>query len=381
MALLLVDPEVARAQVATFRAELAGVGVHYAVKALDHPEFLAALAPWVDGFDVASLVEVERLLALGVPAGDLFFSNPVKPAAHVARAHQLGVRQFTLDSPGEVDKIAREAPGAEVVLRVAPPPGGARFPLVGKFGMWPPEAPEIAARAAAAGLSVVGVTFHVGSQCADPRTWHAAIEVGAELLAELAGAGLPADTLNLGGGFPADYDGSGAGGFAGVAAAIREALAPWPGLQVVAEPGRFIAAPAGVLRAAVIGRVRRGGQCWLYTDVGAYNGLVEPLVDRTWRYPVRNHSRPGSAHDTPFVLTGPTCDSTDTLGAGYLLPHDTDEGDIIEFQMAGAYSVVCASNFNGFQPPGVRVLARTESRQSVTARAGVGAHAAREVGG
>lgn len=357
MSVLILDSGVALRQVALLRRELPGVQLLYAVKALDDPVFLTLLGDHVDGFDVASRVEVDRVLDLGVDPARLSFSNPVKVPGHVSHAYARGLRVFAADSPGELTKLAQLAPDCGVILRLAVAATGAHFPLASKFGVEPDRVLALAERARGLGLAVRGVTFHVGSQCTNAAGWSGSIALAIAAVHSLRTAGHPTRTLNLGGGFPIWYQPGQELAFIQVAAAIRNALTALdPECVVAAEPGRFIAGPAGTVHATVIGLTERAGSPWLHLDIGAYGGFVEVLVDPNWRYPVANITRAGQPPDRAFTLTGPTCDSTDSLGAGYLLPAASDIGDVLAFSQAGAYTAVCATPFNGFAPPQIRFV-------------------------
>jgi ornithine decarboxylase len=119
---------------------------------------------------------------------------------------------------------------------------------------------------------------------------------------------------------------------------------------IAAEPGRYLVAEAGVMAAAVIGRETRGDEHWLYTEVGAYQGFAEVLQTPGWSLPVWT-TLPDDTPRLPFTITGPTCDSTDTIGYGVPLPATVTVGDVLYFGSAGAYTLSYASAFNGFQPP------------------------------
>jgi ornithine decarboxylase len=208
-------------------------------------------------------------------------------------------------------------------------------------------------RAAGLGLRCHGITFHVGSQMIDPSAWRAAIADSAALMRDLLGSDLRITMLDLGGGFPARYD-SDVPDLAGYGADIRTALAehlPYP-VEVVVEPGRALVADAGVMTASVIGVARRGTRTWVHLDVGAFNGLMESLeTGNQLRYPVSD-SRDSAAR-TLCSLTGPTCDSQDTILHDVPLSADLVVGDRVFLHVAGAYTTGYASRFNGFGIPPV----------------------------
>jgi ornithine decarboxylase len=159
--------------------------------------------------------------------------------------------------------------------------------------------------------------------------------------------------LDLGGGFPARYDRD-VPGLADYGADIRAAVAahlPYP-VELVIEPGRALVAEAGTMTASVIGVARRGSRTWVHLDVGAFNGMMESLeTGNQLRYPVTD-SRHSPAR-TLCSLTGPTCDSQDTILHDVPLSAGLTVGDRVFLHVAGAYTTGYASRFNGFGIPPV----------------------------
>jgi ornithine decarboxylase len=330
------------------------IEVCYAVKCNPDAPVLEMLAAAGSNFEIASAPELELLLPLGVDPSRVLYSNPVKPPTHVQRTYAQGVRRFVVDCLGEVDKIAQHAPAGEVFARVRVDDTRSRFPLSSKFGLPVGEAAALLLAARDRGLRPMGLTFHVGSQCTDAGAWGRAVDSLGPVLRELAGHGVVLDMLDIGGGFPARYDGT-VPGLAAIGAATLGALArlPYVPAEIVCEPGRAIVAEAAVLATSVIGRENRMGREWVYLDAGAYNGLMEAEQTRgLWQFPVRT-----SREDTSVLpavsctLTGPTCDSSDTLLNDADVPGDLELGDHVYIGSAGAYSICYASSFNGFGPP------------------------------
>ncbi|HST50029.1 type III PLP-dependent enzyme [Jatrophihabitans sp.] len=352
---LAFDPDIVAAQLMRFRSALPGVSVHYAMKCNGDETVLRRLHEQGAGFEIASVGELRRLLELGVHAEDVLFSNPVKPPAAIAHARAAGVWRFSFDSERELSKIAAEAPGAAVYLRLRVDDSDSVFPLSRKFGANSAEGLRGLLRARELGLHPYGLTFHVGSQCTRPATWARAVAVAAQLMERLAEHGIVLNMLNLGGGFPAHYGGA-VPSISSIGTAISEALEdhlPYqPGL-IAAEPGRYLVAESGVLVATVLGRAVRDGQNWLYLDVGAYNGLMETLqTGQTWEFPLwTSRSGHGGGPLESFTVTGPSCDSSDTMFHDVRLPASLDEGDRIYIASAGAYTLSYASTFNGFPLP------------------------------
>ena len=335
------------------RAALPEAAVHYAMKCNPDRRILRTLASAGASFEIASTQELGELIAVGVEPADVLFSNPVKVPEHVRAAYAAGVWRFAFDSDAEVDKIAAYAPGAAVYVRLATTPAGSEVPSEGKFGVDAIEAARLMRRAVAAGLRCYGITFHVGSQMTDPGAWSTAIADSAALIRDLLSSGLRITMLDLGGGFPARYDHD-VPDLIGYGDDIRAAVAaylPYP-VELVIEPGRALVAEAGVMTASVIGVARRGRRTWVHLDVGAFNGMMESLETGTQlRYPVSD-SR-GSPDRMLCSLTGPTCDSQDTMLHDVPLSAGLAVGDRVFLHVAGAYTTGYASQFNGFGIPPV----------------------------
>lgn len=351
---LACDLSVLAAQHRRLSGCLPGVEIHYAVKCNPAPEVLAVLAAEGCSFEVASIRELAMVEATGTPAGAVLFSNPVKPPAAIAAAHARGLVRFAFDSESEVRKLARHAPGASVYVRLSVDDSTSLFPLSRKFGTSLAEAHRLLALARSLGLVPYGVTFHVGSQCTDAGAWPRAIRRCGALMSALARDGITLEMVDLGGGFPVAYSAA-TPSIAAIGSAIRAALAELPRTPalVVAEPGRFLAAACATMVATVIGVADRADGRWAYLDVGGYNGMMEAVqTGGRWRLPLEtSRACTDEALRVPFTVTGPTCDASDTMFYGALLPADLEVGDRVYIGMAGAYSVSYASSFNGFPPP------------------------------
>jgi ornithine decarboxylase len=352
---VVVDLNVVCARYAALLAAFPDATIYYAVKANPAADVIAALAAVGARFDLASEGEIDRCRTLGIASDRFSFGNTVKREGDIARVYRVGVDLFAFDSIGELEKIARSAPGARVFCRMLVASKSAEWPLTRKFGCDPDMAADLLVRARALGLRPQGVSFHVGSQQTDPRQWQQAIAGAAGIFQACAGHGLPLDFLNLGGGLPAQYRRP-IPPLSAYAEAIETALREnFAGArpQIFIEPGRYLVGDAGVLRSQVLlvaKKSRRAERRWIYLDAGRYNGLPETQGERI-RYRLRT-PRDGAACG-PVILAGPTCDSTDIIyeHAGYQLPLDLAIGDTVDFLSAGAYTASYASvEFNGFTP-------------------------------
>ena len=304
----------------------------------------------------ASEGEIDRCLALGIATDRFSFGNTIKRETEIDRAHRSGVDRFAFDSIGELEKIARAAPGAQVFCRMLVDAKGADWPLTRKFGCDPEMAADLpGACSMRSGLHPSGVSFHVGSQQMDPLQWQEAIAAAAGIFRACACRGIDLAFLNVGGGLPAQYRTPIpllAAYAEAIEAALREHFAD-ARPEIIIEPGRYLVGDAGVLRSEVLlvaKKSRRAEKRWVYLDAGRYNGLPETQGERI-HYRVRTPHE--GTRSGPVVLAGPTCDSTDIIyeHAGYELPFDLAIGDKIDFLSAGAYTASYASvEFNGFAP-------------------------------
>jgi ornithine decarboxylase len=321
--------------------------VLYAAKANDAPPIIGALVEaGIRAFDVASLVEIERLAA--VPGAELYFMNPVKSRGAIVRAYRdFGVRHFAFDSDEELDKVVAETGGADdltLFLRVACPNTHSLIPLEGKFGVSSLEAPALLLRARQIARRL-GITFHVGSQAVVPAAFGEALRQIGQLIVT---SGVLVDAVDIGGGFPSRYPHSEPPELASFMEEIVKAaneLAVKHSCELLCEPGRALVAEAE----SVIVRVdaRRGNA--LYINDGAFGTLFDAAYSG-FRFPSRlvATSRRRTKPVAEFVLYGPTCDSSDYLPGPFELPESVREGDYIEIGQIGAYGRVLANRFNGF---------------------------------
>jgi ornithine decarboxylase len=206
---------------------------------------------------------------------------------------RFGIRTFVVDNPDEIRKFERHRKRAEVLLRLSFRNPTAVVDLSRKFGCEPAAVPPLLELAGSLGVKVRGFSFHVGSQVADPKKYVEAIGVCAELIAQARAAGMAdVDQLDIGGGFPIPYGGE-LQSIRDFCRPIRAALKRLPrSVRVLAEPGRFIAGPAGTAVATVIGRAQREGRWWYYLDDGMYGSYNGQLYDHA-RYPIDVAGRAG----------------------------------------------------------------------------------------
>ena len=348
---LILDTAIVRGKIRRFRAAMPRVRPHYAVKANPDRRVLKVLVQEGAGFEIASTAELDLLLGLGVPAAEVFFSNPMKSRDSIAYAASKGVEWYVVDSVDELRRVHAIKPDAKQYLRIATPNIGSDWPLSGKFGAGASDAREIVATAAKLGVDLAGVTFHVGSQCRNPENWRVALEKARALFDVMIKAGLKPRLLNIGGGYPVRHVRP-IPSIEVIGAVVNEGLKAFPDdVQVIAEPGRYLVSDAGYFVCRVIGTATRGGKRWMHWDAGLFGGVIES--SEGLRYRIRTDR---SGPDVAWTVGGPTCDSVDIVMKDEPLPSDLQEGDFIYIRNAGAYTTAYASQFNGFPLPEVRVF-------------------------
>jgi ornithine decarboxylase len=348
---LILDTAIVRGKVRRFRAAMPRVRPHYAVKANPDRRVLKVLVQEGCGFEIASTTELDLLLSLGVPAAEVFYSNPVKSRDSIAYAASKGVEWYVVDSVDEMRRVFEIKPNAKQYLRIATPNIGSDWPLSGKFGAGAADAREIVAAAAKLGADLAGVTFHVGSQCRNPENWRVALEKARSLFDQMIKAGLKPRLLNIGGGYPVRHV-KPIPSIEVIGNVVNEGLKAFPDdVQVIAEPGRYLVSDAGYFVCRVIGTATRAGKRWMHWDAGLFGGVIES--SEGLRYKIRTDR---SGPDVPWTVAGPTCDSVDVVMRDEPLPSDLQEGDFVYIRNAGAYTTAYASQFNGFPLPEVRVF-------------------------
>jgi ornithine decarboxylase len=352
---LVVDLDVVRRNYQHLAAAFPATGIYYAVKANPAPEILALLASLGCSFDTASVAEIEMALAAGATPERISYGNTIKKERDVARAHAWGVGLFAVDCVEEVEKIARQAPGARVFCRILTDGEGAEWPLSRKFGCHTDMAVAVLERAHDLGLNACGLSFHVGSQQCDLLAWDKAVGDAKKVFEALGEKNISLSMLNLGGGFPTRYIRDVPATMA-YAEAIQAAMTRHFGNRLPAtiiEPGRGMVGDAGVIKTEVVLISRKSDEDearWVYLDIGKFGGLAETM-DEAIRYPIRTPRDGGEM--APCVIAGPTCDSADVMyeKTPYPLPLSLQIGDELLIEATGAYTSTYASvAFNGFAP-------------------------------
>jgi len=346
----------------------------YAVKANSNRAVLALLARAGAGFDIVSGGELYRVLEAGGAAERVVFSGVGKTPDEIEYALQAGVHSFNAESAEELALIdalaARRRVRARVSLRVNPDVEAETHPYIAtglrrhKFGVELARAAAVWERAAALPhLRLEGLSCHIGSQLLDPAPILAAADRMLDLAERLRAAGFPVHLLDLGGGLGVAYRPEERTPDIRAFAARVRANMEGRGLFLILEPGRSIAAEAGVLLTRVLYRKRADSKEFVVVDA-AMNDLIRPALYQSHHdiLPVRRLPRPEILAD----VVGPVCETGDYLARDRLMP-DPLPGDLLAVATAGAYAFVAASNYNS-RPRPAEVLVEGERWRTVRAR-------------
>lgn len=358
--------------------------VCYSVKVCSNLHILRLLADEGAGFDLVSGGELYRVLAAGGDPARCCFAGVAKTDAEIRLALSQGIRLFNVESEEELENLARLAAEAgkrpRAALRVNPnvDPKTHRYISTGKketkFGVDVERAERVfrqfAASPGARHVALEGVHCHIGSQITTVEPYVQAVTKVLDLVRALGKAGIGITTLDFGGGFGAEYE----GGEALDAEAFAYALVPLlekAGLDVVMEPGRFIAGNAGILVTQVQYVKAGGDRKFLLCDSGMHHLIrpalygsyhhiwpVDPGEDFVPEQRIRDEAFPG----TEIVdVVGPICESTDFFAKDRHLP-PVRRGDLLAVFSAGAYGMTMASEYNSFPLPAEVLVEDAEAR-------------------
>jgi ornithine decarboxylase len=349
--LFVIDAERVRRQYRRLAAALPGVDLHYALKPLPHASVIDTLHAEGAFFDLATNGEVELVRHLKVAPERCIHTHPIKRDSDIRTALAYGVDRFVVDNPDELRKFVKYRNRCSLLIRVSFRSPEAKCDLSRKFGCDPEAVPDLFRLATELRIKIDGLSFHVGSQAAGPTMFGEAIARCSGLMRVAAQMGHTLSILDIGGGFPVDYL-QRCVPIEEFCAPIRVALQELPpATRVIAEPGRYISAPAAISVTSVMGRALRDGRWWYYLDDGLYGSYSGQVYDHA-SYPVEALVPAGKTY--PSVLAGPTCDSIDVINEHLQLPK-LDVGDLVVGREMGAYTWASASEFNFF--PRATVLA------------------------
>jgi len=351
----------------------------YSIKSCGNIHICRLLAQRGAGMDVVSGGELHRALAAGAAPGKIVYAGVGKTDAEIRQGLEAGIGWFNIESEAEFENIAALARQLNVhvaaALRVNPDvadPQTHAKTATGKketkFGVDIERARRFFERYGRDPfLRLSAIHLHIGSPIYSPRPYVHAIKRALDLIADLRGAGFTIETLDIGGGFAADYESAKSPLAADYAAALVPLLAPFhqAGGRVILEPGRSIAANAGVLLTRVQYIKLGGRKKFVIVDSGM-NHLIRPTLYDSFHFIWPTRVPPGcvpaaraAVMDLPGLETcdvvGPICESGDFFAKDRLLP-PVARGDLLAVFTAGAYGMTMASNYNAVpRPPEILV--------------------------
>jgi len=320
--------------------------LYYAVKANPHPKILKRLHRLGSHYDVASKNEMIMCQQIGAKSEDLLYANPVKPVESIKFAYEQNIRTFTYDNVNEIDKMAKYAPGSNVILRIMVKDAGSTCKFSTKFGARERDALSLLTKAKAKALNPIGLSFHVGSQCLNIDQFGWALDICSAIFKSAERKDIDLSVLDIGGGIPIRYidDVYPIEELADmINEKVEDLFPPW--VRPIAEPGRVIVGDSTTLITRVVGVTKRHQVNCAYIDDGVYNSLSEKVFGHC-EYDILS-DQPGEKKQ--YTIFGPTCDSMDIVTDKAKLPQ-LEVGDLLLVPSTGAYTNAAATYFNGFDP-------------------------------
>lgn len=360
-----------------YQAYASALGEHpgmicYAVKANSNLGVLSVLARLGSGFDIVSIGELERVLRAGGDPSRIVFSGVGKKAEEMARALEVGVACFNVESTSELELLSQVAGAqdkiARISLRVNPDVDAKTHPYIStglkenKFGIDIDDASAVYQRASQLpNIHIVGIDCHIGSQLTDIAPFLDALERVLVLVDGLADIGISIHHLDLGGGLGVTYRDETPPAIGDYIAAIKEKLGSRP-LALMFEPGRSIVANAGVLLTRVLYLKSSPGKNFAIIDA-AMNDNIRPALYQAWQdiVPVVPRDQPAKSWD----IVGPVCETGDFLGKARSLA--LQEGDLLAIKSCGAYGFTMSSNYNS-RPRAVELVVDGDAVHTVRRR-------------
>ena len=347
----------------------------FAVKSNSNIALLNVMAKLGSGFDIVSQGELERVLAAGGDASKVVFSGVAKSHSEIARALEVGVRCFNVESIPELHRI-NEVAGkmgkvAPISLRVNPDVDAKTHPYIStglkenKFGVSVQQAREVYRLAKSLpNVKITGMDCHIGSQLTELQPFLDATDRLIVLMEQLKEDGIELHHLDLGGGLGVPYHGEQPPHPTEYAKALLEKLRAYPNLEIILEPGRAISANAGILVTKVEYLKSNEDRNFAIVDTGM-NDMIRPALYEAYMEITevdQSLNREASVYD----VVGPICETSDFLGKARTL--SVAEGDYIAMRSAGAYGAAMSSTYNS-RSQAVEILVDGAKAHLIKARA------------
>lgn len=348
----------------------------FAVKSNSNIALLNVMARLGSGFDIVSQGELERVLAAGGDASKVVFSGVAKSHSEIARALEVGIRCFNVESVSELKRI-NEVAGqlgkiAPISLRVNPDVDAKTHPYIStglkenKFGVSVKEAREVYRFAKTLpNVKITGMDCHIGSQLTELQPFLDATDRVIVLMEQLKQDGIELHHLDLGGGLGVPYNGETPPHPTEYAAALLNKLKAYPNLEIILEPGRAITANAGILVTKVEYIKQNEDRHFAIVDTGM-NDMIRPALYEAYMQIIEVNpslERKKAVYD----VVGPICETSDFLGKQRELA--IAEGDLIAMRSAGAYGATMSSTYNS-RPQAVEVMVDGDKAHLIKSRAG-----------
>lgn len=349
--------------------------VCYAVKANSNIAVLNVLARLGSGFDIVSKGELARVIAAGGDAKKVVFSGVAKTADEIAYALKLGIKCFNVESVSELDRISEVASElnliAPISIRVNPDIDAKTHPYIStglkenKFGIDILTATSVYQYAASLpGLKITGVDCHIGSQLTEIKPFLEALDKVLALIDDLKANGIELSHLDIGGGLGVPYNGEAPPHPSEYVAHITDRLTDYQHLELIFEPGRAIAANAGILVTKVEFIKQNQDKFFAIVDAGM-NDMLRPALYQAWQNIVPVTPRNDDTATYNFDIVGPVCETGDFLGKDRLLA--LQQGDLLAQRSAGAYGFTMSSNYNS-RPRVAEIMVDGEQSHLIRAR-------------
>jgi diaminopimelate decarboxylase len=327
--------------------------VCYAVKANSNLAILNILARLGSGFDIVSGGELERVLRAGGKAEKIVFSGIGKTKTEISRALDIGIRCFNVESEAELYRIndiaAKMGKSAPISFRVNPDVDAHTHPYIStglkenKFGIAIDDAMDIFTKAASLdNVQITGIDCHIGSQLTEVEPFVDALKRVLILIEKLNTEGIELQHIDLGGGLGVVYDDETPPKPNEYVEALTEILGDEFPYEILIEPGRAIAANAGILLTQVEYLKNTPDKNFAIVDAGM-NDLIRPALYSAWQQIVAVKPRQNEPVQN-YDVVGPICETGDFLGKNRDLA--LKEGDLLAIRSSGAYGFVMSSNYN-----------------------------------
>ena len=325
----------------------------FAVKSNPNIAILQVMAQLGSGFDIVSQGELERVLAAGGDAAKIVFSGVAKSETEIARALEVGIRCFNVESIAELQRINLVAGKlgkiAPISLRVNPDVDAHTHPYIStglkenKFGISVDQAREVYRQASTlAHIKVTGMDCHIGSQLTELQPFLDATDRLIVLMEQLKQDGIELKHLDLGGGLGVPYTNEAPPHPADYAKALLDKLKQYGDLEIILEPGRAITANAGILVTKVEYLKSNETRHFAIVDTGM-NDMIRPALYQAYMNIIET-DRTLIRESNVYDVVGPICETSDFLGKQRTLA--IAQGDLIALRSAGAYGASMASNYN-----------------------------------